>query len=132
MKVILNPIKQFWEWMLETIRSWFRKRQPVFRFLEVEEVPEKMNDSIVYLVGEKGHIWFAAMKCPGGCNTVIELNLVRTSRPCWTIEKHPDRTLTIHPSILRIRGCHCHFWLRNGQITWCSSPEVPGTASHRR
>ncbi|WP_436231260.1 DUF6527 family protein [Caballeronia sp. LjRoot29] len=59
------------------------------------------------------------MICPCGCGEVIELNLLKQARPCWSAEEHPDGTISLVPSVWRQRGCRSHFFLRRGGIEWC-------------
>ena len=47
----------------------------------MNDVPDKPAPGKVYLIGENGHLWSAALKCPGGCGTVLEINLVPDMRP---------------------------------------------------
>jgi hypothetical protein len=57
--------------------------------------------------------------CPCGCGEVIELNLLEQARPRWSVQEHPDRTITLAPSVWRQKGCRSHFHLRRGRIDWC-------------
>jgi hypothetical protein len=59
------------------------------------------------------------MICPCGCKEVINLNLLKTVRPRWSVKEHPDRTVTLTPSVWRQKGCRSHFFLRRGRIEWC-------------
>ena len=66
-----------------------------------EELPERLSPSHIYIVGERGEDWFAAMSCPCGCGATIDLNLVPPGRPCWTLTIHPDGSPTLSPSVWR-------------------------------
>ena len=111
------------------IASWFSSRPVVYRTLVVEELPERLDASTIYLVGEGGHVWIAAMVCPCGCAQVIQLNLIPPRRPLWRVTRHADQTVTLYPSVWRTKGCRSHFWFRNGRIDWCmeDAPAQPGT-----
>jgi hypothetical protein len=85
----------------------------------VEEFPHKLDRATVYLAGENNNLWAAAMICPCGCGDVIELNLLKQARPCWSVREHSDGTLTLAPSVWRQKGCRSHFILRRGRIDWC-------------
>jgi hypothetical protein len=91
------------------------------RFAHVDEFPDTLKPSIVYVSGEGQHLWAAAMKCPCGCGDVIELNLLKKVRPCWSVEEHPDGSVSLTPSVWRRKGCGSHFFVRHGRIDWCGS-----------
>ena len=88
------------------------------RFKRVTYFPDRYESSIVYVMGESGHLWAAAMLCPCGCGDVIELNLAKNIRPCWRVIKHVDGLVTISPSVRRTIGCRSHFFVRHGKIDW--------------
>ncbi len=90
-----------------------------YRFEHVDEFPDSLNPHKLYLAGENGYFWAAAMLCPCGCGDVIELNLLKKARPCWSVNEHPDGLVSLMPSVWRREGCHSHFFLRRGQIEWC-------------
>ena len=98
-----------------------RKRPKVklYRYEHVEEFPDAPEDHKLYVAGENGYFWAAAMLCPCGCRDVIELNLLRKARPCWTVQEHLDGLVSLRPSVWRRQGCRSHFYLRRGQIEWC-------------
>jgi hypothetical protein len=56
--------------------------------------------------------------CPSGCGEVIHLNLMSSAYPHWHYRR--DRTgISIYPSVI-VTTCRSHFWVRNGQVDWCS------------
>jgi hypothetical protein len=85
---------------------------------DVEELPDRIKSGTVYLVGEGGYLWYAAMLCPCGCGETLHMNLMPHSRPQWNVTKHPDATLSLHPSVWRLTGCRSHFFVRRGRIVW--------------
>lgn len=92
------------------------------RTVVVEDLPEQLRAGNVYLVGENGHFWCAALMCPCGCGVVILLNLVSTTRPVWTFElEYGAQTITLKPSVWRTAGCRSHFFLRSGRVQWCGA-----------
>ncbi len=95
---------------------WRKPR--VFRAARVEEFPDTLRNATVYLAGEGDNLWAASMICPCGCGEVIELNLLKQARPCWSAQEHPDGTITLMPSVWRQKGCRSHFFVRRGQIDW--------------
>jgi hypothetical protein len=73
----------------------------------------------VYVAGEEPHLWAAALLCPCGCGEVIHLNLLEDTSPSWKVRKNRDGSITVMPSIWRTKGCHSHFFIRNGHVDWC-------------
>lgn len=106
--------------------AWFRThvrkllRAPDRYHLErVAELPDVLAPDAVYVVGEGKHEWFVGLRCPCGCQATIQLNLQADSRPRWQYQHHWNDTVTLDPSINRIRGCRSHFWLKRGKLLWC-------------
>jgi len=98
-----------------------------YQLVAVTELPERLRRRTVYVVGEGGHVWEAAMACPrNACSRRLRMNLVPEARPRWQLIVGDDGTPSIAPSIWRRGDCGCHFWLRAGRIQWCQ-PE-----SHER
>ncbi|MGE5562807.1 MAG: DUF6527 family protein [Bacillota bacterium] len=85
----------------------------------VDDKPESHRDGVLYLIGEGNEYWAAQMRCPCGCGDVIDLNLMESIRPRWTVSEEWDGSITLHPSIWRNRGCRSHFFVRSGQVQWC-------------
>src|SRR5262249_39992477 len=101
-----------WRWV------W---RQPLpLRTVWVDDLPDILEAKRVYIVGEGGHLWFAALLCPCGCGATVHTSFMPDSRPRWTLTVHADGTISLAPSIWRTRGCCSHFFLRRGVIAWCS------------
>lgn len=102
-------------------RFWkpFRKKAAPYLVERVEDLPDDIQPLKLYLAGSDQNLWAAAMVCPCGCKDRIELNLLKTAKPCWTALVNPDGTATLEPSVWRQKGCGSHFFLRNGLIEWC-------------
>jgi len=96
-----------------------RPRIIPYRFEHVDEFPCSLKSHQLYVAGENGYVWAAAMLCPCGCRDVIELNLLKKVRPCWSVHEHRDGSVCLIPSVRRREGCRSHFFLRRGQIDWC-------------
>jgi hypothetical protein len=115
----------YWLWSIVTYflrrlyNLWPWRKPELFHGIRVEEFPNKLDKAKVYLAGESEHLWAAAMICPCGCGDMIDLNLLKQSRPCWSVEEHSDGTITLAPSVWRQKGCRSHFLLRHGRIDWC-------------
>lgn len=107
--------------LLKWGRRWLRRLVATrFRLRAVDEEPEKPEDSVVYVVGEKGSEWAALMKCPCRCGETIWLNLLSApGRPVWRIQKHRRSQFSISPSVWRQVGCRSHFLILRNRIEWC-------------
>ena len=113
----LNVIKKLRLW-LRQILAGERTRH---RAIMVDNLPEQIRAGEVYLVGENGYFWCAAMMCPCRCGELIQLNLVAGTHPVWTVELGPDnRSVTLRPSVCRTTGCRSHFLLHFGRVQWVS------------
>jgi hypothetical protein len=123
----VNAIWTFLSWLLSTAADiahrvgglWPWRKPKLYRFIRVEEFPDNFEKTKVYLAGEGENLWAAAMVCPCGCGDIIELNLLKQARPCWSARLHPEGTVSLAPSVWRQKGCQSHFWVRSGRIDWC-------------
>lgn len=102
--------KRFW--------SWLRHKPLPLATVRCSEVPENIDPTKMYLVGEGQYLWFAAFACPCGCGELVQLSLLADSRPRWRVEEHGDGTASLHPSVWRKRGCRSHFFVKRGLIVW--------------
>lgn len=103
-------------WLLA---RWPWRKSRRFRGERVEEFPDALQRAKIYLAGEGDNLWAAALICPCGCGDVIELNLLKQARPCWSVQEHQDGSVSIDPSVWRSKGCKSHFYVRHGRIDWC-------------
>jgi hypothetical protein len=51
----------------------------------------------------------------------VQLSCLPDARPRWSVIRNADGTVTLHPSVARIRGCQSHFFIRAGKVVWCSA-----------
>lgn len=106
------------------VRQWLNRlaarfdRTPRLRLVRADELPARLSPKRLYVIGERGEDWFAAMSCPCGCGATIDLNLVSPGRPCWTLTIHADGSPTLSPSVWRQVDCRAHFYVRRGRIVW--------------
>jgi len=84
----------------------------------VEDLPDEVQSGRVYLIGDPGVPWSAALVCPCGCGEVIRLSLIPDDRPRWRATTHEDGLVTLEPSVWRIKGCRSHFLLQRGRVVW--------------
>jgi hypothetical protein len=89
-----------------------------FKYEVIDDLPDRLKANRVYLAGENGHLWAAAMLCPCGCGDTIELNLLQAAKPCWEAHMHEDGLVSLKPSVWRQNGCRSHFVLQRGIIKW--------------
>jgi hypothetical protein len=118
----MSQRKRFKTFTLWIARAWRQFADDLFRVAfvveRVDELPSRLKRDRVYVVGEKGHTWYAAVVCPCGCGVALEMNLTPPTRPCWTLLEHGDGTVTLSPSVWRQNGCGSHFLLQRGQVKW--------------
>lgn len=82
-----------------------------------DEVPNRLPNKGVVLVGAPGNETWAAFDCPCRKGHRLMVNLDKTRRPVWNIDSL--NPLTIRPSIDDIRSeRRCHFFVRRGKINW--------------
>lgn len=114
------------------VRQWLKALAtrfdgtPRLRVIRTEGLPEQLSPTHLYVVGERGEDWFAAMRCPCGCGSTIDLNLVPPGRPCWTLTVHLDGSPTLSPSVWRQVDCRAHFFVRCGQVVWARETDLDG------
>jgi hypothetical protein len=56
-------------------------------------------------------------KCPCGCEQQVALNLMKSHRPVWRVERK-KLAPSLYPSI-DSTNCGAHYLVRNGRIVWC-------------
>ena len=122
-------MKRFASRFVSGVRQWLGslasrfKKSPRLRIVRTDEMPERPSPRHLYVVGERGEDWYAAMVCPCGCRAVLELNLVPSGRPCWKLTTHHDESPSLFPSVWRQVGCRAHFFMRQGRIVWARAED---------
>jgi len=111
----MKTLRRIW-WF---IRYWLTGQPVPLRTIHVEELPESLKRTCVYVVGENDFYWFVAMICPCGCGDVLYMNLLEEKRPRWSFNTNPDGTISLKPSVFRQKGCRSHFYFRRGVVEWC-------------
>lgn len=106
---------------IAAIKRVVRFRKPTFVAKHVQDVPDVPERGVVYLVGEDGVLWFAAMICPCGCGADLRMSLHQEGRPRWRVYVDFDRAVTLVPSVWRQVGCRSHFLMKAGEIRWVTS-----------
>lgn len=104
---------------LEKIRIKFREwLQPEYKFMYVDDLPERVKDETIYIIGSTVKPWLLAFKCPCGCHSIIQLNLLKDADPCWKYKINKKKQINVFPSVWRTTGCKSHFIIKNGKIDW--------------
>lgn len=116
----MSVLHRFWWWLC----GIFGVKARPLRTVEAADLPDKIQPHEVYLVGENGFLWYVAMLCPCGCGETMQLSCLPDARPRWTVTRHADSTVSLHPSVARTKGCRSHFFLKEGQIVWCREIEI--------
>jgi len=106
---------------LARLVKWlFPGRAGLYTVTYSEDEPPSVERAIVYVIGERGYEWMAALVCPCGCGQIIKLNLLpHSSRPVWKVYPDSRNRATVAPSVWRTVGCRSHFIVRAGRIHWC-------------
>jgi len=92
--------------------------------VQTEDVPERPEARLIYLIGDEGVPWSAAFLCPCGCRSLIQLSLLKNDSPHWSAYFHRG-AITLHPSVWRTKGCRSHFFVREGAIKWVRAKSPP-------
>jgi Family of unknown function (DUF6527) len=100
---------------MDMLRSFFSSK---YSSIAVPDFPETYKKKVVYLIGDKGVVDFAALICPCGCKEIIRLNLIPAAHPFWNVRLRKGSRISIEPSVWRLSGCKSHFFLREGSISW--------------
>jgi len=99
------------------LNTWGPARSVIV--VEGDTLPSVLPRRNLVLAQEDGENWCVGMRCPCGCDEVIELLVVPEGKPRWEILIDYRRRPTLHPSIWRSAGCQSHFWIRKGRVIWC-------------
>lgn len=107
--------------MFKKIINWFIKlfrSEKLYEHRFIDEIPDRIYDRVVYLIGHQGYYWQAVMICPCGCKELLYMNLIEDYDPHWKYRVHGE-LISLSPSVDRIVGCKSHFYLTKGKIHWC-------------
>ena len=65
----MNLLTQLWRWL----RRLFKRESTPYRTVVVKDIPKQFRAGEIYLIGENGYFWCAALLCPCRCSEVILL-----------------------------------------------------------
>lgn len=105
--------------LISEIRKWFHLKPSPYRAINCEDLPDKLEERVLYILGRAPYEWSLGMRCPCGCKATIQLNLLKQASPCWELQRHKDGKISVFPSVWRTAGCESHFFLEHNQIRWC-------------
>lgn len=115
MKYRFNFISSIWQ----KVVNWWHPKHQLLKTVHVEELPDQLTANAVYIAGQDGNLWYAAMVCPCGCAETIHISLYPDGHPKWRLTENPDDTISITPSVWRKVGCRSHFFIIHSKIIWC-------------
>lgn len=104
----------------------------VTKYAHTQPHRDSMAEGVVTVVHQGAHEKWACFRCPGGCGEKIMLSLSGKRLPRWRILKDWLLRPTLEPSIWQQNECGCHFWIRSGQVQWCSDGEPRTTQPGRQ
>lgn len=95
--------------------NWIYK----YKTLVVENVDDIILRDRYFYIERKGKKdkWLHFL-CPCGCGETIDVNLMKSHKPYWTIKKSMLGELTLFPSVNKINGCKSHFFVKKSKIIW--------------
>jgi hypothetical protein len=111
-------MKRVYQKIYRIFAKWL---QPKYAVSHCEDLPLQLKSHTLYLIGEYDDPWQAAFICPCGCKGIIQLSLLKDSRPQWKVVFSSPNNISLYPSIHRTVGCKSHFFLNNGKIEWAYS-----------
>ena len=103
------------------IKSWRDWLVPFYQTKYVEDLPEKLDRKVIYIIGDEEFIEHATLLCPCRCGALLHMNLIPDERPCWFVIEHSNGSVSLEPSIWRQKGCKSHFFFVRGRIRWVST-----------
>lgn len=112
------------------IRDWIREAFVTLRLIRRPEMtvrvmdrhpgPKDLAPGVLVVVEGGGKQKWACFQCPGRCGNRFQLSLNPSQRPRWIVECDWLGRPTISPSIHQKDSCRAHFWIKAGDIEWCS------------
>jgi hypothetical protein len=97
-----------------------RRVPKIYRVRSVEELPDRLQSSILYIVAEDSLSDACFDGLPSrkmqGCP---EYEPAARRRSRLDVSIRADGRPSLKPSVWRKPGCGCHFWMRDGRVHWC-------------
>ena len=109
----IRKLISWWQGLPIPWRAW----RIVGRVEMGDEVPQRLPDKGVILVGRANHLSWAVFDCPCREGHRLMVNLDQSRYPFWRIQTY--NPLSIHPSIDNVTSQRrCHFMLFGGRVLW--------------
>ena len=89
------------------------------QIVEGDSLPKQLPRRDLVLARDGDEDWCVGMRCPCGCGRTIELLVIPEATPRWDFSVDNKDRPSLSPSVWLRKGCHSHFWLRNGRVEWC-------------
>lgn len=89
------------------------------RYMQQRPAADAIPDRTVIIIGNQQKSKWALLKCPCGCQEVLNLSLMKTVSPNWQTIISKDQRITMEPSLWKSAGCRSHFFIRKGKLIWC-------------
>ncbi len=108
--------------MLQKLHNWWKRlfsKEKAYRYIFIDDVPDRLNNKVIYLITHQDQCWQIVMICPCGCGKLLHMNVIKDYHPCWKYEFDSHKRISLQPSIHRQVGCKSHFFIRNGKVNWC-------------
>lgn len=122
--MLINIVKK----IVAKFVAWLK---PEYKYAYSEDLPEKVDNHVIYIIGDSKEPWLIAFICPCGCGELINLNLLKDADPCWKYSISKNK-ISILPSVWRTTGCKSHFYLRKGKIDWALSYTYRSKSKRKR
>lgn len=102
----------------QILPQWFGKPDPPdykkVNYVEsLADIP-KHTGTDIYIVSNDGKKKWVVFQCPNGCGKRVEVNLMRSRYPYWTVEVKRKK-VSLQPSVV-VEGCGAHFFLTKSKI----------------
>jgi hypothetical protein len=108
-------LRQAAPWFGKLIRR--RRLSGVTEVASMNDVYEKLGAKI-YIVRRGGRERRAVLACPCRCGTRIDVSLMASHNPHWTVEIRDGR-ISLYPSIWLLQDpCQSHFLIRRNRFIW--------------
>ena len=104
--------------LISDLLRYFRKTTEYRQVLFLNENPEKrVPGKTLVVISSGGKPKWLRFRCPCGCGDELVLPLMTNYNPHWEITQHPDKTLTVIPSVNVTRQCGAHFFIKGNKVT---------------
>lgn len=74
----MRLFKRLVAWVKTVCTALFIKH---YHAVSVSDLPVNVEKGHLYLIGEDGEHWFAALICPCGCSELIQISLLQNEKP---------------------------------------------------